>query len=282
MTRTRLIVLTVITMAAFAGNSLLCRLALSHTSIDAASFTTVRLVSGAVVLALLAMRQRGEQSTGGSWVSGAVLFAYAAAFSFAYRSLAAGTGALILFAAVQATMILWDLRHGSGLRPMQVAGLALALAGLVGLVLPGLAAPPLVGSLLMGASGIAWGLYSLRGRGAVNPVRVTAGNFARALPFTLVLSAAMAASTTFDANGLLLSVASGAVTSGLGYVIWYSVLPSLKPTNAATIQLSVPVIAALGGIAFMDEALTLRLVLASAAILGGIALVIRDKGRAKP
>jgi drug/metabolite transporter (DMT)-like permease len=158
---------------------------------------------------------------------------------------------------------------------MQLAGLGLALAGLVGLVLPGLAAPPLVGSVLMAVSGIAWGVYSLRGRGASDPIRVTAGNFMRAVPFAIVLGVAAMASATVDTIGLAYAVASGAITSGLGYAIWYSVLPSLKPTTAATVQLSVPVIAAIGGVAFMGETLTLRLVMASAAILGGIALVIR-------
>ncbi|HUR90954.1 MAG TPA: DMT family transporter [Ramlibacter sp.] len=281
MTRTRLAALTAITMIAFAANSWLCRLALSRTSIDAATFTTARLVSGAAVLVLLAARAGRERSPNGNWVSAAALFAYAAAFSFAYHSLTAGTGALILFGSVQATMILWDLRSGSGLRPMQLAGLVLALAGLVGLVLPGLAAPPLGGSLLMTASGIAWGVYSMRGRGAGNPVRVTAGNFARAVPFALVLTAATLAEARPDADGLLYAVASGAITSGIGYAIWYSVLPSLKATSAATVQLSVPVIAALGGIAFMGEAVTLRLVLASLAILGGIALVISDRASAQ-
>jgi drug/metabolite transporter (DMT)-like permease len=221
--------------------------------------------------------KRGTNS--GDWFSAAALFAYAAAFSFAYRSLTAGTGALILFGAVQATMILWDLRSGGRLRIVQLAGLALALAGLVGLVLPGLAAPPLLGSVLMALAGIAWGIYSLRGRGASDPARITAGNFARAVPFALALSVAMVASASVDTMGIVYAVASGAITSGLGYTIWYSVLPSLKATTAATLQLSVPVIAAIGGVAFMGESLTVRLVAASVAVLGGIALVIRDKQR---
>lgn len=211
----------------------------------------------------------------------AALFAYAAAFSFAYRSLAAGTGALILFGSVQATMVAWDWRSGEGPpRPMQGAGLALALAGLVGLVLPGLAAPPLIGSLLMAAAGIAWGIYSLRGRGAGDPVRVNAGNFARAAALAVLLSVATVRSASIDTTGLAYAIASGAVTSGIGYAIWYAVLPSLRPTSAASVQLSVPLIAAIGGIVILGESVTLRLGLASVAILGGIALVIRDKGRA--
>jgi drug/metabolite transporter (DMT)-like permease len=275
--RTRLVVLTALTMLAFAANSWLCRLALSRTAIDPATFTAVRLASGALVLALIVARTADRGTDRGNWISGAALFAYAAAFSFAYRSLSAGTGALILFGSVQATMILWDLRTGGHLRLAQVAGLALALGGLVGLVLPGLAAPPLVGSMLMAVSGVAWGVYSLRGRGAKDPARITAGNFARAVPFALALSAATLTSATADSAGLAYAVASGAITSGLGYAIWYSVLPSLKAATAATVQLSVPVIAAIGGVAFMGETLTTRLVGASVAVLGGIALVIRDK-----
>jgi drug/metabolite transporter (DMT)-like permease len=271
----KLVVLTALTMVAFAANSWFCRLALSRTPVDPATFTFVRIASGAIVLAWIASRAAPRGGDRGNWLSAAALFAYAAAFSFAYRSLTAGTGALILFGAVQATMIAWDLRTGGKLRAMQLAGLGLALAGLVGLVLPGLAAPPLVGSVLMAVSGIAWGVYSLRGRGASDPIRVTAGNFMRAVPFAIVLGVAAMASATVDTIGLAYAVASGAITSGLGYAIWYSVLPSLKPTTAATVQLSVPVIAAIGGVAFMGETLTLRLVMASAAILGGIALVIR-------
>ncbi|HEY8048869.1 MAG TPA: DMT family transporter [Ramlibacter sp.] len=274
----RLAVLTAVTMVAFAANSWLCRLALSRTPVDPATFTSVRIASGALVLALIVARARPRAADRGNWISAAALFAYAAAFSFAYRSLTAGTGALILFGAVQATMIAWDVLNGARLRLMQLLGLALALAGLVGLVLPGLAAPPLAGSLLMAAAGIAWGAYSLRGRGATEPARVTAGNFARAVPFALALSIATLGSATLDTIGLAFAIASGAITSGLGYAIWYSVLPSLKPTTAATVQLSVPVIAAIGGVAFMGETLTLRLVIASAAILGGIALVIRASG----
>jgi len=282
MAQPRLIVLTALTMLAFAANSWFCRLALSRTPIDPATFTAIRLVAGAIVLALIMSRRDRTTAAGGNWISAAALFAYAAAFSFAYRSLPAGTGALILFGAVQATMILWDLRTGGRLRVMQIAGLALALAGLVGLVLPGLAAPPLVGSLLMAVSGIAWGVYSLRGRGAIDPARITAGNFARAVPFAVALSVATFASATFDTVGFAYAIASGAITSGLGYAIWYSVLPSLKATTAATVQLSVPVIAAIGGVAFMGETLTMRLVIASAAVLGGIALVIRDRRVTSP
>jgi drug/metabolite transporter (DMT)-like permease len=280
MSYTRLVPFTALTMAAFAGNSLLCRMALAHTSIDAATFTTVRLASGAGVLWLLVQwRPSNSSNGGGHWLSALALFTYAACFSFAYLSLPAGTGALLLFGAVQATMVAHDLRSGKPPRAQQSAGMALAAAGLIGLVLPGISAPPLGGSLLMIASGIAWGVYSLRGRGAGDATQVTAGNFLRSVPFSIALSLVAAGAMVPDPAGLAYAVASGALTSAIGYVIWYSVLPSLSATTAATVQLSVPVIAAFGGIVFLGESLTLRLVLSSVAIIGGIAMVIQGKER---
>lgn len=274
--------LTVLAMIAFAGNSLLCRIALRDTELDAASFTTLRLASGALMLALL-VRRRGARVAGrGSWPSAIALFAYAAGFSFAYLSLTAATGALLLFGAVQATMIGHGLWSGERLRWLQWVGLLLALGGLVGLLLPGLSAPPLVGSLLMLGAGVAWGIYSLRGRGAGDPTRVTAGNFLRAAPIALALSLAMGSHMTWDPAGAGYALASGALASGIGYAIWYAALPSLKATHAATVQLSVPVLAALGGVTWLGESLTGRLVLASVAILGGIALVVVEKRSAAP
>lgn len=264
-------------MVAFAGNSVLCRIALKETGIDAASFTSIRLLSGALVLLLIVSIFRSGQSGKGNWLSAISLFAYAAGFSFAYISLSAATGALLLFGAVQATMIGHGLWKGELLHWQQWLGLVLALAGLVGLMLPGLSAPPLVGSVLMLGAGVAWGIYSLRGRGAGDPTRVSAGNFLRTVVFALLLSLLLSQSTRLDEVGVWYAIASGAITSGLGYAIWYSVLPALKATNAATVQLSVPVIAALGGILFLGEPVTLRFVLASIAILGGIALVILSK-----
>jgi drug/metabolite transporter (DMT)-like permease len=264
-------------MLAFAGNSVLCRIALRETGIDAASFTTIRLASGAVVLWLIVRFFRRAQAGGGSWLSALMLFAYAAGFSFAYLSLTTATGALLLFGAVQATMILWGLWRGERFGAWQLAGLALAVGGLVGLLLPGLSAPPLGGAALMLMAGAAWGVYSIRGKGAGDATRVTAGNFLRAVPFAIVLSALSLlplAEARLDAAGVAYALASGAITSGLGYAIWYTVLPALKATSAATVQLSVPVIAALGGIVFLGEAVTLRFALASSAVLGGIALVI--------
>ncbi len=277
---TRIIALTTLAMIAFAGNSLLCRAALEHTSIDAASFTTIRLISGAVMLWLVVRIRRGTRTGGGNWVSAFALFAYAAGFSFAYVSLPAATGALLLFGAVQATMIGHGIWTGERLRRLQLVGLMLAFGGLVGLLLPGLSAPPLYGSILMLGAGVAWGIYSLRGKGAGDPTRVTAGNFLRAVPIAAALSLLMLNGTSLDNAGFWYAVSSGALASGMGYAIWYTALPELKATNAATVQLSVPIIAALGGIAFLGEPITLRLVLASVAILGGIALVILEKQHA--
>lgn len=265
--------LTTLALIAFAGNSLLCRVALAHTGIDAASFTSIRLASGALALWLIVAVKGKQVGAAGSWASALALFAYAAAFSFAYVSLSAATGALLLFGAVQSTMIGVGLWRGERLRARQLGGLALALAGLLGLLLPGLSAPPLPAAALMLGAGVAWGVYSLRGRGASDPTVVTAGNFLRALPFAAALSAVMFARLSLDSAGIVLAIASGALASGVGYAIWYTALRGLSATTAATVQLSVPVIAAFGGIAFLGEAVTLRLLTASVAILGGIALI---------
>ncbi|MGD8619772.1 MAG: DMT family transporter [Gammaproteobacteria bacterium] len=277
MSYVRTVALTSWAMLAFASNSLLCRVALEHTGIDAATFTTIRLISGAIMLWLV-VQIRGVTGDGrGNGLSALALFAYAAGFSYAYVSLPAATGALLLFGAVQATMIGYGLWSGERLLKLQLAGLLLAISGLVGLLLPGISAPPLSGSVLMLGAGVAWGVYSLRGKGKGDPVRVTAGNFLRAVPVAAVLSVLMLNGASLDAAGFWCAVSSGALASGLGYAIWYTALPALKATNAATVQLSVPVIAAFGGIIFLGEPVTLRLALASVAILGGIALVILEK-----
>ena len=277
MTPIRLIPLTLLVLLAFAGNSILCRLALRATSIDPATFTSVRLLSGALVLWVLVSTFRRNVRGQGNWGSALALLAYAAALSYAYIDLPTGLGALLLFAAVQVTMIGHALTHGERLQVVQWLGFGLAIAGLVGLLLPGLTTPPLIGSTLMLASGIAWGVYSLRGKGAGDPTRVTAGNFMRAVPIALLLSLLTLGQMQWDATGVLYAVISGGITSGLGYSLWYMVLPHLRSTTAASLQLSVPVIASLGGVLFVGEALTLRLVLAAIAILGGIALVIRGR-----
>jgi drug/metabolite transporter (DMT)-like permease len=274
--RSRLLGLTALAMTAFAANSILCRLALKATPIDASSFTLIRIASGAVALSVI-VRIRAGGSTAGDWRSAFSLFAYAAAFSYAYVTLDAGTGALLLFGAVQATMLLVGLARGERLTGLQTAGLLLALTGLVSLLLPGVTAPSLTGAILMTGAGAAWGVYSLLGRGNTRPTATTAGNFIRGAGLAVLLSAVTAPWFHFDVHGAGYAVLSGAVASGLGYAIWYTALPGLKATQAATVQLSVPVIAAAGGVLILGEHVTLRLVLCSIAILGGIALVLRAR-----
>ena len=281
MNKTKVVLLTVVAMIAFAANSLLCRVALRGAHIDAASFTLIRLASGALMLWLIVWLRGGTVGQHGSWVSALALFSYAAGFSFAYLTLPASAGALLLFGAVQATMIGYGLWRGERLGIIQYLGLTLACAGLVGLLLPGLSAPPLDGAVLMIAAGIAWGVYSLRGRTSSDATASTAGNFIRTLPFVAVLGVMMLSRTSLDRFGLGYAVVSGAIASGLGYAVWYSALPGLRAANAATVQLSVPVIAALGAALFLDEAITLRLVLASVAVLGGITLVMNGRRRSK-
>ncbi len=267
-------------MLAFAGNSLLCRIALMRSGIDPSSFTAIRLISGAIMLWLVVRMRRGSGIRGGNWLSALALFVYGACFSYAYVSLPAATGALLLFGAVQATMIGYGIRAGERFRKLQVLGLILACAGLIGLLLPGISAPPVSGSLLMLSAGAAWGVYSLRGKTAGDPTQVTAGNFLRAVPFALALGVATLHGIDLDATGIGYAIASGALASGLGYIVWYTILPSLKATIAATVQLSVPVLAAMGGVVFLGEPISLRLALTSIAILGGIALVTTQDTRA--
>ncbi|MEZ4332203.1 MAG: DMT family transporter [Myxococcota bacterium] len=276
---------TALAMIAFAANSLLCRIALGHTGIDPASFTTIRLAAGALVLGLIVRARRcgpADQAgrtrlDPGRWPSAIALFVYAAAFSLAYTRLTTATGALILFGSVQATMIGHDLLAGERLSLRQSVGVAIALAGLVGLLLPGLSAPPIGSAAAMLVAGVAWGVYSLRGRRGGDPTAVSAGNFLRATPIAVALSFVLHDAFALDLAGVLAATASGALASGLGYAIWYGVLPALGATRAAIVQLSVPILAALGGIVFLGERPTLRLALASTAILGGIALGIRKR-----
>ena len=273
----RIFLLTLLAMIAFAGNSLLCRLALKNTGIDPASFTTIRLISGAIMLCLIVGLQRKKISSAGNWLSAFALFAYAAGFSFAYIHLTAAAGALLLFSAVQATMLGYGFWAGERLKALQIAGLVLALAGLLLLLLPGVSAPPISSSLLMIGAGVAWGIYSLRGRGTSDATLATTGNFLRAAAIAVILSVSMMAKQSLDNAGIAYAICSGALTSGIGYAIWYNALPALKASTAATVQLSVPVIAALGGIVLLNEAISLRIIFASVAILGGIALVIMQK-----
>lgn len=266
-------------MLPLAANSWFCRAALRDTGIDAASFTSIRLVSGALMLWLLVKLSRNLRTGAGNWPSAFALFGYAGLFSFAYLSLTAATGALLLFGAVQVTMIGLGLWRGERLDGMQSLGVALAFGGLVGLLLPGLSAPPLAGALLMIGAGVSWGIYSVRGKGAGDPTLVTAGNFIRTVPIAAALSLVFLDDVSIDPTGFWYAVASGSLTSALGYVLWYTVVPKISSTSAATVQLSVPVIVAIGGVVLLAEPVTLRLVLASAAVLGGIGLVILRKAQ---
>ena len=275
----RVVLLTTLAMVAFAGNSLLCRAALKQTEIDAASFTSIRLLSGVVMLCLLVGLRNNKASSvsQGNWVSAVALFVYAAGFSFAYIGLETGAGALLLFGAVQATMIAYGFYVGERLNKLQMIGLVVAFFGMALLMLPGLSAPPVGSSMIMLIAGIAWGVYSIRGKGAGDPTVISAGNFLRTVPFVVVLSLMTLSSCSLSVAGVGYATASGAITSGLGYALWYAVLPALKATSASTVQLSVPVIAAVGGILFLDEPITLRFFIASIALLGGIALVLMKK-----
>lgn len=269
--------LTALALAAFAGNSLLCRAALRDTPMDAATFTAIRIASGAVALWLIVRCRASSTARAGSWSAALALFVYAAAFSFAYLSLTAATGALLLFGAVQLTMITAGLRAGERLSPLSWLGLLLSFGGLAYLVSPGLAAPPLGSAALMAGAGIAWGLYSLSGRGTADPLQATAENFVGAAVLGVLLCLTFAADLHLSPRGVLLAVASGAVASGLGYVIWFRALRGLTASSAASVQLSVPVIAAAGGVLLLGEPLTLRLLLAAILVLGGIALVLRER-----
>jgi drug/metabolite transporter (DMT)-like permease len=268
--------LTAAALVAFAANSLLCRLALGAAQIDAASYTSLRLLSGAATLwAILALSGRSSRAKeAGSWVSAAMLYLYAIAFSFAYLTLDAGTGALLLFGAVQATMILAAFIEGHRPHVLEWVGLVGAFAGLVYLVSPDIGAPAPFGSLLMVVAGVAWGIYSLRGRASGDPVAVTAANFARAVPFAVVISLLMLPDLQITVRGAWLAVASGTVASGMGYVVWYAALKGLTTTRAAVVQLAVPVFAAIGGVLMLSEDITYRLVISSIAILGGLAVAI--------
>lgn len=269
------VLLAGIALLAFAANSVLCRLALRDGAIDPASFTAVRIASGALMLLVVAATARSE---GGarprSWRAAAMLFLYAAAFSFAYVSLSAGTGALFLFGAVQVTMLVAAMLGGERLGSLQWVGFLSAVGGLAWLVAPGVTAPSPSGALLMTGAGIAWGLYSVHGRGSSAPLLETRTNFVLAVPMALLLVLVAMKGLHLSPRGVGLAVISGAVTSGLGYVVWYRALRSLSGVSAALVQLATPVITAVGGILWLGEALTPRVVVATVLVLGGIALAI--------
>ena len=270
----KLVLLAVLAMTAFAANSLLCRMALVETDIDPASFTFWRLTSGALMLTLLVVMRNQKPLQEGNMASAIALFVYAAGFSFAYVSMTTGAGALLLFGAVQVTMISWGLFKGERMSALQWGGFLLALIGLILLLLPNAAVPQLSSALMMLAAGIAWGVYSLKGKGAKFPIEATAGNFIRATLLALVLLVIFWPGGEFHAEGMAYAVASGAIASALGYALWYSILVHIAAIKAATLQLSVPVLAVFAGWVFLDETVTLRIILSSLAVIGGVAMVI--------
>ncbi|MEO0545585.1 MAG: DMT family transporter [Pseudomonadota bacterium] len=282
----RLFLLTSLTMIAFAGNSVLGRLALADGSMDAASYSFLRVVSAVVLLlALVKLRYPARFSNikrESNWAAALALFGYVAGFSYAYQALDTGMGALILFSCVQAMMIGWGLYKGDRPGVLEWLGIAMAFGAFVFLMSPGLTAPPLVASVIMGLAGVAWGVYSLLGKRATNPLLATTGNFTRVVPMVIALSLiSVLVVDTFTVTpfGVTMAVLSGAVTSALGYALWYQVLPLLTATRAAIVQLTVPVLATFGGIVFAGEGLTLRFALCSAFILLGIALSVLAKSK---
>ena len=270
----KLVLLAALAMTAFAANSLLCRMALVETDIDPASFTFWRLTSGALMLTLLVVMRNQKPLQEGNMASAIALFVYAAGFSFAYISMTTGAGALLLFGAVQVTMISWGLFKGERMSALQWGGFLLALIGLILLLLPNAAVPQLSSALMMLAAGIAWGVYSLKGKGAKFPIEATAGTFIRATSLALVLLVIFWPGGEFHAEGMAYAVASGAIASALGYALWYSILVHIAAIKAATLQLSVPVLAVFAGWLFLDEPVTLRIILSSLAVIGGVAMVI--------
>ncbi len=271
--------LTAITLVAFAANSVLCRMALAEGSVDPTSFTALRILSGAATLWIVSALFRRRSRPAGSWISGFMLALYAFAFSYAYASLSVGTGALVLMGAVQTTMIIAGIRAGERLVPVRWAGMAIALAGVIYLVSPGVTGPPLMGTALMALAGFAWGIYSLRGRGAADPITTTTDNFMRAAPIAVLLTVLQLTDMHLSPRGTIIAIVSGSVTSGLGYVLWYAALRGLTATRAAVVQLAVPVITALGGVVFLSEAITSRLVVASLAVIGGVGLAVTGRVR---
>ena len=272
---------TTFALVSFALNSILCRMALGNGEADASSFTTVRLISGAIALAILVSATNKQQNVvkAGNWASAFFLFAYAICFSFAYLGLTAATGALILFGFVQFTMIAVSIISREHPGKLEWIGLIIAFSGLVYLVFPGLSSPPILSAGLMAAAGISWGFYTLRGKGSTDPLGDTAGNFFRSVPMAVIAAVPFISSAHLSARGAVLAVLSGAIASGIGYTVWYAALKHHTATRAAVLQLSVPMIAAVGGAMFIGEKMTMRLLIAAALILGGIAVVIAGRKR---
>jgi drug/metabolite transporter (DMT)-like permease len=276
MTRLRIILITLLSLLAFAANSLITRFALQETSIDETSFIMLRIVSGALFLWLYLRYNKNNKA--GTWLAAFSLFIYAVSFTYGYGLIAAGSGALLLFGAVQVTMTIAGYREGERLNVIQIAGFILAIIGLLILMLPDISSPSITGALLMCISGVAWGIYTLQGRGANNPVATTAGNFIKAAPMAILLWLIVYLSTNDTINlvsdGIIYALLSGIITSGIGYIIWYSVLPELKAIQAAIVQLSVPLLVTLAGALLLNETITIPVVLASTAILLGTVLVL--------
>ena len=270
------LVFTGLALFAFAANSVLCRLALGEEAIDWSGFTVLRLLSGVIVLMLILqiMTRKKKSTSSGSWPAALMLFIYAGTFSFAYITLDTGTGALVLFGAVQLTMIIGALVNGERLRIIAWSGVMIAFAGFIYLVLPGVTTPSVVGFLFMTIAGIAWGFYTLMGKGSANPLADTAFNFTRTIPFVIILAIFAIPYLELSVRGIILAVISGAIASGIGYTIWYTALRGLSSTQAAVVQLLVPVIAAIGGIVFISESMTFHLIISSFMILGGVTLVL--------
>lgn len=273
---------TTFALVAFAFNSILCRLALQSVEIDAASFTAVRLISGALTLLIInSLTAKKAAAAQGSWLSAFFLFAYAICFSFAYTSLTTATGALVLFGCVQATMIFAALVRGERPSILEWLGLLSALGGLIYLVFPGLAAPPPFSSFLMVIAGMSWGFYTLRGKKSIDPLADTTGNFLRSVPMIFIAALPFLMQMHASAKGVILAIVSGAVASGLGYSVWYAALRYHTATRAAILQLSVPILAAIGGVIFLSEKISIRLLLAALMILGGIAAAVSRRKHSK-
>jgi len=271
----RIATATIFALLAFAANSVLCRMALRVATIDPLTFTSIRILSGAITLSLVLLFRARRVGMGGSWISALELIGYAATFSVAYTGLTAGTGALLLFGAVQIVMIAAGYRAGERINRAVATGWLAAIGGIIALTLPSVSSPPLLSSFLMLFAGIAWGLYSLRGRRSSEPIADTAGNFVRAVPIALMLNALMFTNAFYTSRGVLLAALSGAIASGLGYAAWYTALPRMRSMTAANLQLCVPVIAALFGALMFKEAITTRLIVASIFVLGGVFVATR-------
>lgn len=275
----RTFILTALALIAFAANSVLCKYALGNNAIDAFSFTNIRLLSGAIVLFLLLKinKNNSQASSKGSWISSAMLFIYALCFSYAYRTLDTGTGALILFGAVQITIILQSIISGNKLRLFEWIGILISFFGFIYLISPGVTAPSLIGFILMTISGVAWGIYTVKGQTSKNPLADTTYNFIKTLPFLIITYLIAMNNSYYSLQGILLAIVSGGITSGIGYTIWYMAIRKLTPVQTAVVQLLVPLIAAFGGVLFISEIISIRLVISSVLILGGVLIITVSK-----